>query len=120
MAMIACKSMDSGEQIYYKTRENKKKNKVLDRGLKTLRFKASQLIKKISRVFTGDGFFHFRSYALNIGIIRDFGHHWKTRVAGTLWFSEALGSAEPEAFLKNPYFFIKNVRKKKGLKYGKT
>ena len=25
MTMIACKSMDSGEQIYYKTRENETK-----------------------------------------------------------------------------------------------
>ena len=47
----------------------------LDRGLKTLRFKAFQLIKK-NRAFLPESIFgHFRSYALKIDIIRDFGHH---------------------------------------------
>ena len=77
-------------------------------------------LKKFRAFLPESVFGHFRSCALKIGIIRDFGHHWKTRVAGTFWFSEALGSAEPEAFWKRPYFFYKKkTRKKKTLKYGK-
>ena len=59
-------------------------------------------------------FGHFRSYALKIGVIRDFDDHWKTRVACTIWFSEALGSAEPVAFQKSRGFLRdKNPRRKK-------
>ena len=59
-------------------------------------------LKKFRAFLPESVFSHFRSYALKIGIIRDFGHHWKMRVAGTFWFSEALGSAEPVAFQKRP------------------
>ena len=48
----------------------------MDRGLKTLRFRAFRLIKENLRSFLPESVFgHFRSYALEMGIIRDFDDH---------------------------------------------
>ena len=95
--------MQVKEQLYYKTRENKKKHDFLHprswiEVLKHYVLRRFSSLKKIRAFLSESVFGHFRSYALKIGIIRDFGHRWKTRVVGTFWFSEALGSAEPEAF----------------------
>ena len=76
-------------------------------------------LKKFRAFLPESIFGHFRSYALKIGIIRDFGHHWKTRVACPLLFSEAVGSAEPVAFQKSSDFFIKKSHKKKAWNMGK-
>ena len=88
----------------------------MDGGLKTLRLKAFQLIKEISRVFTGERFWPFSliCFFTKVGIIRDFDDHWKRRVACTIWFLEALGSAELVTFQTSRGFLRdKNPRKKK-------
>ena len=122
MAMIACKS---------KSRYTRKQGKIRQKHdflhprfwievLKHYVLMHFSSLKKIRAFLPESVFGHFRSHALKIGIFRDFGHHWKTRVAGTFWFSEALGSAEPEAFLKRPYFFYeKKPEKKKPWNMGK-
>ena len=63
MAMIACKSMDSGEQIYYKTRENKTKTwffhpRFWIEVLKHYVLRHFSSLKN-SRVFTGEHFWPF-------------------------------------------------------------
>ena len=109
MAMIACKSKSKYTIKQGKIRQKHDffHPKFWIEVLKHYVLRHFSSLKKIRAFLPESIFGHFRSYALKIGIIRDFGHHWKTRVACPLLFSEALGSAEPVAFQKNPYFFYK-------------
>ena len=115
MAMIACKSKSN-----YTIKQGKIRHKhdfLHPRSwievLKHYVLRRFSSLKKFRAFLPESVFGHFRSYALKTGKIRDFGHRWKTRVAGTFWFSEALGSAEPEAFLKRPDFLSPKKSDKK-------
>ena len=72
--------MQGKEQIYYKTRENKKKHDFAHprfwiEVLKHYVLRHLSSLKKFRAFLPESVFGHFRSYALKIGIIRDFGHH---------------------------------------------